>query len=84
MFSDIRTRVYIQRGLNVAKQTLQIRVRTVAREGFRRFLKKGGESQRVTDAAIANVEEFERYLKEQKGRKELDKAGPEDLDAFIS
>ena len=38
----------------------------------------------MTDAAIANVEEFERYLKEQKDGKELDKAIPEDLDAFIS
>ncbi len=54
------------------------------KEGFRRFLKKGGKSQRVTDAAIANVEEFECYLKEQGGGKGLDKAGPEDLDAFIS
>lgn len=54
------------------------------REGFRKFLKKEGKSQRVIDAAIAHVEEFERYLKEQKSGIELEKACPEDLDAFIS
>jgi hypothetical protein len=59
-------------------------VKAMDREGFRRYLKKEGKSQRITDAAIAHVEEFERYMKEQKGGKELDKARPEDLDAFIS
>jgi hypothetical protein len=59
-------------------------VKTVDREGFRKFLKQGGKSQRVTDAAVAHVEEFERYLKEQKCGKELDGAIPRDLDAFIS
>jgi hypothetical protein len=59
-------------------------VKTVDRERFRKFLKKGGRSQRVTDAAIAHVEEFERYLKWHAGGKELDKACPKDIDAFIS
>jgi hypothetical protein len=58
-------------------------VKVVDREGFRKFLKKSGKSPRVTDAAIAHVEEFEHYLEEQTGVKELDEAGPEDLDAFI-
>jgi hypothetical protein len=66
------------------EENTTIRVKTVDREGFRKFLKKGGKSQRITDASIAHVEEFERYLKEQKGGKELDRASPEDLDAFIS
>lgn len=59
-------------------------MKTVDREGFRKFLKKEGKSQRVTGAAIARVEGFECYLKEQRGGRELDKASPQDLDAFIS
>jgi predicted RecB family nuclease len=59
-------------------------VRAMDREGFQKYLKKEGKSQRIIDAAVARVEEFERYLKEKKGGKELDKARPEDLDAFIS
>jgi hypothetical protein len=70
--------------LNSVKKNTAIWVEVVDREGFRKFLKKEGKSQRVTDAAIAHVEQFERYLKEQKGGKELDTATPEDLDAFIS
>jgi Domain of unknown function (DUF4332) len=59
-------------------------VNTVDTDGFRKFLKKEGKSQRITDAVVAHAEEFERYLKEQRDVKELDKALPEDLDAFIS
>jgi hypothetical protein len=59
-------------------------VKTVDKEGFRKFLRKGGKSQRITEAAIAHVEEFECYLKKQANGKELDKANPEDLDTFIS
>lgn len=66
------------------RKTRQVRVKAVDKEGFRKFLKKEGKSQRVTDAAIARVEEFERYLKEQKSGKELNRASPQDLDAFIS
>jgi hypothetical protein len=58
-------------------------VKAADREGLRKFLKKGGKSHRVINAAIAHVEKFERCLKEQKSGKELDKARPEDLDAFI-
>jgi len=61
-----------------------IRVKALDKEEFRKFLRKNGKSQRVIDLTIAHVEEFERYLEEQKGEKKLDKANPEDLDAFIS
>jgi predicted flap endonuclease-1-like 5' DNA nuclease len=59
-------------------------VKAMDKEGFRKFLKKKGRSERVTDAAIARVEEFERYLKKERGGKDLDVAKPDDLDAFIS
>lgn len=68
---------------NDAKEYVAIRVKAVDREGFRKFLRKEGRSQRVTDLAIAHVEEFERYLKEQKGGMSLDRASPANLDAFI-
>ena len=61
-----------------------IRVKALDKEEFRKFLRKNGKSQRVIDLTIAHVEEFERYLEEQKGEKKFDKANPEDLDAFIS
>ena len=59
-------------------------MRKVDEEGFRKFLKRGGRSPRAAKRAIAYVTEFERYLKEKRGRKELDKACPEDIDAFVS
>lgn len=61
-----------------------IRVKALDKEEFRKFLRKNGKSQRVIDLTITHVEEFERYLEEQKGEKKFDKANPEDLDAFIS
>ncbi len=60
------------------------RVKALDKEEFRKFLRKNGKSQRVIDSTVAHVEEFERYLKEQKDKKELDRASPEDFDAFIS
>jgi hypothetical protein len=53
-------------------------------EGFRRFLKREGKSQRVIDATVAHAVELERYLKEQRDGTELANAHPEDLDAFIA
>jgi len=51
-------------------------------KGFQKYLKKMGKSQRITEATIAHLEEFERYLKEQKGGKELEEADTGDLDAL--
>ena len=59
-------------------------MRLLDEEGFQRFLKRGGRSQRVVSAAVARVEEFECYLKEKRGGKELDAANPKDLEAFIA
>jgi replicative superfamily II helicase len=56
----------------------------VDEEGFRKFLKRGGRSPRAVKRAIAYVTEFEQYLQEQKGRKGLDEACPEDIEAFVS
>jgi predicted flap endonuclease-1-like 5' DNA nuclease len=53
-------------------------------EGFRKFLKRGGRSPRAVKRAIAYVTEFEQYLKGKRGCKGLDKACPEDLEAFVS
>jgi predicted flap endonuclease-1-like 5' DNA nuclease len=60
------------------------RVRKVDEEGFRKFLKRGGRSPRAVKRAIAYVTEFEQYLQKQRGRKGLDEACPEDLEAFVS
>jgi len=59
-------------------------VRKVDEEGFQKFLKRGGRSPRAVKRAITYVKEFERYLQEQRSRKELDKASLEDLEAFVS
>jgi hypothetical protein len=59
-------------------------VKAVDKEGFQNYLRKEGKSKRIIEAAVAHVKESERYLKEQKSGKELDKAIPEELDSFIS
>jgi hypothetical protein len=59
-------------------------MRKVDEEGFQKFLKRGGRSPSAVKRAIAYVTEFEQYLKEQRGRKGLDEACPEDIDAFVS
>jgi hypothetical protein len=56
----------------------------VNEEGFRKFLKRGGRSPSAVKLATAYVTEFEQYLQEQRGRKGLDEACPEDLEAFVS
>jgi hypothetical protein len=53
-------------------------------EAFGKFLKRGGRSQSAAKRVIVQVTEYERYLREKKGCKELDKASPEDLKAFVS
>jgi len=53
-------------------------------EGFRKFLKRGGRFPSAVKRAIAYVTEFEQYLREQRRRKGLDEACPEDLEAFVS
>jgi len=53
-------------------------------EGFRKFLKRGGRSPSAVKRATAYVADFEQYLQAQRGRKGLDEACPEDLEAFVS
>ncbi len=53
-------------------------------EAFRKFLKREGRSQNAVKRAIAQVAQFEQYLRGQRDREELDKASPEDLEAFVS
>ncbi len=53
-------------------------------EGFRRFLKRGGRSQRAVKRALLLVEEFESYLKQKGGGKRLEDANSDDLKAFVS
>ena len=59
-------------------------MRRVDDEGFRKFLKSGGRSPSAVKRAIVYTTEFEQYLQEKRGRKGLDKASPEDLEAFVS
>ncbi|MDH5482406.1 MAG: DUF4332 domain-containing protein [Candidatus Bathyarchaeota archaeon] len=53
-------------------------------EAFRKFLKRGGRSQGATKRAIVQVTEFERYLREERDCRNIDRASPADLEAFVS
>lgn len=53
-------------------------------EAFRKFLKQGGRSPSAAKRVIAQVLAYQQYLREQRDRKELDRASPEDLEAFVS
>jgi hypothetical protein len=53
-------------------------------DAFQKFLKKGGRSPRAAKGVIATVLKYEQYLREERNLKGLDKAKPEDLQAFVS
>jgi site-specific recombinase XerD len=53
-------------------------------EAFEKFLKKGGRSPNVVKKVIAQVDAFRRYLLEERGCKNIEEAGAEDLEAFVS
>jgi len=53
-------------------------------EAFQKFLKRGGRSPRAAKGVIAMVLKYEQYLREERNLKGLDKAKPEDLEAFVS
>lgn len=53
-------------------------------EGFGKFLKRGGRSQSAAKRVVAQVAEYEQYLREKRDRKEIDKAESADLRAFVS
>jgi len=53
-------------------------------EDFQKFLKRGGRSPRAAKGVIAIVLKYEQYLREERGLKGLDRAKPEDLEAFVS
>jgi len=53
-------------------------------EAFRKSLKHEGRSQSAVKRAIAQVAQFEQYLRVQRGGKELNTASPGDLEAFVS
>jgi hypothetical protein len=59
-------------------------VRLLDKDDFQRFLKKGGRAQRAVDRTVVKVEEFERYLREERGGKQLGVADQKDLEAFVS
>jgi hypothetical protein len=59
-------------------------VSPVDEEAFQKFLKRGGRSPRAAKRVIAQVLEYERHLWEDRDLKELNKAKPEDLEAFVS
>jgi len=52
-------------------------------EGFKRYLKKTGRSERKINSDIRNMRSFEEYLLKRK-RKELEKATPDDLKDFVN
>ncbi|MDH5495795.1 MAG: DUF4332 domain-containing protein [Candidatus Bathyarchaeota archaeon] len=52
-------------------------------EGFRRYLKKIGKSERKIEFDIRNMKKFEEYLLKHKGKK-LEEAAPEDLKDFVN
>ena len=52
-------------------------------EGFKRYLKKTGKSERKTESDIRDMEKFEEYLLTHKGKK-LEKAVPEDLKDYVN
>ncbi|MHA2296293.1 MAG: DUF4332 domain-containing protein [Candidatus Hodarchaeales archaeon] len=51
-------------------------------EAFQIFLKRGGRSRSAIKRAIAYVKEYEQYLRDHHGGKELDEASSQDLKAF--
>lgn len=53
-------------------------------EAFQKFLKRGGRSPPAAKRVIAQVIAYEQYLREERNAKELNKASPEDLEAFVS
>jgi hypothetical protein len=53
-------------------------------EGFRAFLKVQRRSQGTIEQCVRLSGEFEAYLGEHRGGKNLDQAGPDDLEAFVS
>jgi putative heme iron utilization protein len=53
-------------------------------EGFRRFLKRGGRSQSAIKRSVRYVKDFEKYLREHQGGKELDEASSRDLESFVA
>jgi hypothetical protein len=52
-------------------------------EGFKRYLKKTGKSERKIEFDIRNLKKFEEYLLKHKGEK-LGNATPEDLKDFVN
>jgi hypothetical protein len=53
-------------------------------DAFRVFLKRGGRSQSAVDRCVRLVRGFELYLQDQQAGRDLDTAGPVDLEAFVS
>ena len=58
-------------------------VMTLDEEGFKRYLKKTGKSDRRIEFDICNMRKFEEYLQKHKAKK-LEQAAPEDLKNFAS
>ena len=54
------------------------------REGFQKYLKRGGRSPSAVQRAVNFVEDYETYLKESKNGKGLDQADEEDLADYVT
>jgi hypothetical protein len=60
------------------------RVISLDDEDFWKFLKRGGRFESAGKRVIAQMSEYERFLREKRSRKRPDNATPEDLEAFVS
>jgi len=50
--------------------------------GFRKYLKRGGRTERAQEEVVRNVRGFEEFLRTQRNNRTLDKAQPKDLEEF--
>jgi len=50
--------------------------------GFRKYLKRGGRTERVQEEVVRIVRGFEEFLRTQRNNRTLDKAQPKDLEEF--
>jgi hypothetical protein len=53
-------------------------------EAFEKFLKHGGRSSSMAKRVVAHVDEYKRYLREERNCETPDEAGTKDLKAFVS
>lgn len=52
-------------------------------KGLEQFLRHGGRSESATKRCVVFVKEFERFLRDRRGGKNIEKAGYEDVEKFV-